>query len=60
MPVYVSTSCLADASSVFDVLETYADVEDLSRVTGFRPDTDINDGIKAFVSWYVDYYKTDR
>lgn len=40
-----------------DVPETYADVEDLSRAVGFRPDTDITDGINNFISWYREYYK---
>lgn len=40
-----------------DVPETYADVEDLSRAVGFRPDTDIIDGINNFISWYREYYK---
>jgi UDP-glucuronate 4-epimerase len=39
-----------------DVLETYADVEDLARDVGFRPDTPIERGVAAFVAWYRDYY----
>jgi UDP-glucuronate 4-epimerase len=40
-----------------DVTETFADVEDLMRDVGFRPDTPIEDGIRSFVSWYRDHYK---
>lgn len=40
-----------------DVPETFADVADLSSLTGFRPDTKIEEGINRFVSWYLDYYK---
>tara|TARA_R110000787_G_scaffold170629_12_gene283323 strand:+ start:8957 stop:9973 length:1017 start_codon:yes stop_codon:yes gene_type:complete len=40
-----------------DVLATYADVEDLSRVVDFRPDTPVTQGIAEFVSWFRDYYK---
>ena len=40
-----------------DVLETFADIADLTRDTGFRPETPIEDGIRDFVLWYRDYYK---
>lgn len=39
-----------------DVPVTYADVDDLVRDVGFRPNTPIEDGIKRFVSWYRAYY----
>ena len=40
-----------------DVMETFADVGDLVRDTGFRPQTSIEDGIAGFVAWYRDHYK---
>ncbi len=40
-----------------DVVETYADVDDLMRDVGFRPDTPIEEGVARFVRWYVDYYQ---
>ncbi|MCP3477140.1 SDR family NAD(P)-dependent oxidoreductase [Bradyrhizobium sp. CCGUVB1N3] len=40
-----------------DVLETFADVADLMRDTGFAPSTPIEDGVRNFVGWYRDYYK---
>ena len=40
-----------------DVMETFADVGDLMRDTGFRPQTSIEDGIRGFVAWYRDHYK---
>lgn len=40
-----------------DVYATYADVEDLMRDTGFKPDTPIEQGIARFVAWYRDYYR---
>jgi len=40
-----------------DVTETFADVSDLMRDVGFRPQTSIEDGISDFVAWYRDYYK---
>jgi UDP-glucuronate 4-epimerase len=39
-----------------DVLATWADVEDLVEETGFRPKTSVEDGVKAFVDWYRDFY----
>jgi UDP-glucuronate 4-epimerase len=39
-----------------DVLETFADVRDLMRDVGFRPDTPIDQGIRQFVEWYQAYY----
>ncbi len=40
-----------------DVPETFADVDDLMRDTGFAPSTPIADGIRNFVAWYRDYFK---
>jgi UDP-glucuronate 4-epimerase len=40
-----------------DVAATYADIDDLSRDVGFRPDTPIEIGIERFVSWYREYYR---
>ena len=39
-----------------DVLETYADVDDLMRDVGFRPGTPIEVGIARFVQWYREYH----
>ena len=40
-----------------DVVETFADVEDLMRDTGFAPSTPIEHGVHNFVAWYRDYFK---
>lgn len=37
-----------------DVPATYADIQDLTRATGFTPTTSIEDGIERFVRWYKD------
>jgi len=39
-----------------DVLETYADIGELTRDTGFRPETSIEDGVRDFVAWYRKHY----
>lgn len=40
-----------------DVPETYADVDDLVRDVGFKPNTSIEVGIERFVKWYRSYYQ---
>ena len=40
-----------------DVTETFADVTELMRDTGFRPQTSIEDGLSRFVAWYRDYHR---
>jgi len=40
-----------------DVAETFADVSDLMRDTGLKPETSIEDGIADFVAWYRDHYR---
>jgi UDP-N-acetyl-D-glucosamine/UDP-N-acetyl-D-galactosamine dehydrogenase len=40
-----------------DVPETFADIDDLMRDVGFRPETPIEKGIEQFVEWYKSYYK---
>ncbi|MET0230576.1 MAG: NAD-dependent epimerase [Rhodanobacteraceae bacterium] len=41
-----------------DVPDTYADVEELVRDTGYSPSTPIETGIGRFVDWYRDFYPT--
>ncbi len=40
-----------------DVPATYANVDDLVREIGFKPDTPIEVGIRNFVDWYREYYQ---
>lgn len=39
-----------------DVYKTWADVNDLIEDFGYRPRTNIRDGVKKFVEWYRVYY----
>jgi UDP-glucuronate 4-epimerase len=39
-----------------DVPATWADASLLQTLTGFRPQTDIREGVRRFVAWYRDYY----
>ena len=39
-----------------DVPDTYADVTELTRDTGYAPATTVEDGVARFVKWYRAYY----
>ncbi len=39
-----------------DVPDTWADAEDLATDVGYRSVTAVEEGVKRFVEWYVDYY----
>lgn len=39
-----------------DVPVTYADVDELQRNFGFKPNTDLREGLHKFVEWYKDFY----
>ncbi len=39
-----------------DLPDTWAEVEALARDVGYRPETDLETGVKRFVEWYLDYY----
>jgi UDP-glucuronate 4-epimerase len=39
-----------------DVYQTYADVTDLMNDFDFRPNTPLEQGLEAFVSWFKPYY----
>ncbi len=40
-----------------DVPSTYADVSNLTEITGYSPGTSLQTGIENFVKWYRDYFK---
>ncbi|MDJ0927069.1 MAG: NAD-dependent epimerase [Gammaproteobacteria bacterium] len=39
-----------------DVPDTWADVEDLARDVGYRPSTPVEEGVRHFVDWYLEFY----
>jgi UDP-glucuronate 4-epimerase len=39
-----------------DVPDTWADVAALARDVGYRPSTELEQGVKRFVEWYLGYY----
>ncbi len=40
-----------------DVPATHADVSELEKVTGYKPQMPVKEGIAKFVAWYRDYYQ---
>ncbi len=40
-----------------DVPDTYANIEDLIRDTGYKPDTPLERGMQEFVNWFLSYYQ---
>lgn len=40
-----------------DVPVTYADTRALERDYGFKPNTDLRDGLRKFAEWYKEFYK---
>ena len=39
-----------------DVPVTYADTSDLERNFGYKPSTNLRDGLRRFAEWYANYY----
>jgi len=39
-----------------DVPDTWSNTEDLVRDTGYAPQTPVEEGIRNFVAWYLEYY----
>ena len=42
-----------------DVPDTWADTEDLVADVGYQPATPVEEGVRRFVDWYIDYYNVD-
>lgn len=40
-----------------DILNSWADVKELYELTGFKPITKIEEGVKKFYEWYKEYYQ---
>jgi UDP-glucuronate 4-epimerase len=38
-----------------DVPETFAATDDLAEAIGFRPSTNLEEGIKRFAAWYLEH-----
>jgi UDP-glucuronate 4-epimerase len=57
----IETACGKEAEKIMlgmqpgDVERTYADTSRLENIVGYKPQTEIEDGIKRFVDWYKAY-----
>ena len=40
-----------------DVKLTHANIDDLNKLINYTPNTSLEDGIRKFVNWYLDYNK---
>ena len=43
-----------------DVLETYANIDRLIKITGYEPKISISEGISRFTSWYCDFLASQK
>ena len=43
-----------------DVSATWANTDLLKELTGYAPKTDIKEGVKKFIDWYLSYYKIKK
>ena len=41
-----------------DVRDTIADITKLEKITDYKPQVDIEEGIKRFIDWYKGYHQT--
>lgn len=39
-----------------DVEKTWANVDELIKDYGYRPNTSISTGVKSFIDWYKNFY----
>ena len=43
-----------------DVYETYADIDELIKITGYTPKVNLKSGLSHFIKWYRDYYSQNK
>ena len=43
-----------------DVPATWADASLIEEITGYKPNTKIDNGVSKFVDWYLDFYKIHK
>ena len=44
---------------VGDIVKTHSSINKLKKYTGYKPKTNIKNGISRFIEWYKDYYRTN-
>jgi UDP-glucuronate 4-epimerase len=45
------------AAQLGDVLETFADITEVTEQFDYQPRTGVRDGVQQFVAWYREYYQ---
>ena len=40
-----------------DIIKTHSDITSLNKLTKYKPNTNIEEGIGKFIEWFVSYYK---
>jgi len=40
-----------------DTLKTFANIEELSKKTGFKPKIKLEEGLGKFIEWYLKFYQ---
>src|SRR5690606_30968685 len=43
-----------------DVFQTYASIDRLNNKTNYKPTTNLEEGLKEFIAWYMSYYKAEK
>jgi len=43
-----------------DVLDTYANVDDLKKKINYKPTTSVTKGVTNFVEWYKNYFDNNK
>ena len=59
-PIWIHVDYFPDRGTdgkIQGVFVAYADVDDLIRDVGFKPETSIEEGVGKFVEWYRGYYR---
>lgn len=54
---YVVFNKIFESIKLGDVPVTYASIDFLKETVGFKPRTNIEEGLQKFADWYVNYYK---
>lgn len=40
-----------------EIKSSYANIDKAKRMLGYDPKTPVQEGVKKFISWYLEYYK---
>ncbi|WP_438969468.1 NAD-dependent epimerase [Nonlabens sp.] len=43
-----------------DVNKTWADTDDINELVGYKPKTNVNEGVSSFIKWYLEYFNFNQ